>query len=215
MSAENENFESQEGQLSNISTEDIYTLDEVISDSDPYEYFGKVAITSGMKNLFHNAFVRLSGNSSDSILHLSKTTGGSNNYIMAGLGMLAKNQLARQGLYKNISDTEKFEVAKVAAFDGRDNPETYFWGEIAKQLEKEDLFKEYWENGVKAPDESNWLELFEGDVPVLIMFDELSDYFDYYAAQADDNKLNAIKLAFSNMLTASQKKKAVCIVIAD
>lgn len=90
-------------------------------------------------------------------------------------------------------------------------------GEIARQLQKEGLFREYWESGAKAPDEQAWLRLFEGDEPVLILLDEMPPYFHYYSTQVlgQGTIADVITRAFSNMLTAAQKKKNVCIVVSD
>lgn len=42
------------------------------------------------------------------------------------------------------------------AFNGRNHPNAFFWGEIAQQLGKPELFKEYWTGGPKAPDAHRW-----------------------------------------------------------
>ena len=102
-----------------------------------------------------------------------------------------------------------FNSAKIAAFNGRNNPHTYFWGEIARQLGKESLFKEYWESGAKAPDEQSWVNLFDGEEPILILLDEMPPYFHYYSTQilGHGTIADVVTRAFSNMLTAAQKRK--------
>ncbi|MGK5094175.1 DUF499 domain-containing protein [Deltaproteobacteria bacterium TL4] len=88
---------------------------------------------------------------------------------------------------------------------------------MARQLGKETLFREYWEAGAKAPDEQAWVQLFEGDAPILILLDEMPPYFHYYNTQSlgQGTVADVITRAFSNMLTAGQKKKNVCIVVSD
>ena len=104
-----------------------------------------------------------------------------------------------------------FNSAKIAAFNGRNNPHTYFWGEIARQLGKESLFKEYWESGAKAPDEQSWVNLFDGEEPILILLDEMPPYFHYYSTQilGHGTIADVVTRAFSNMLTAAQKEKCL------
>ena len=71
--------------------------------------------------------------------------------------------------------------------------------------------------GPKAPDEKDWLKLFEGDEPVLILLDELPPYFHYLDTQKVGNGTVAdiATRAFANLLTAAGKKKNVCIVASD
>jgi hypothetical protein len=110
-----------------------------------------------------------------------------------------------------------FDSANIAAFNGRNHPHAYFWGEIARQLGKESLFREYWESGTKAPDEQAWINLFDGDKPILILLDEMPPYFHYYSTQVlgQGTIADVVTRAFSNMLTAAQKKKNICIVVSD
>ena len=107
--------------------------------------------------------------------------------------------------------------ASIAAFNGRNNPDHFFWGEIANQLGKGDQFKAFWTSGPKAPDEKDWLKLFEGDEPILILLDEMPPYFHYLDTQKVGNGTVAdiATRAFANLLTAAGKKKNVCVVVSD
>ena len=107
--------------------------------------------------------------------------------------------------------------ANIAAFNGRNNPDHFFWGEIASQLGKGDQFKTFWTSGPKAPDERDWSKLFEGDQPVLILLDEMPPYFHYLDTQKVGNGTVAdiATRAFANLLTAAGKKKNVCVVVSD
>lgn len=195
----------------------IEQLDQIINETDGEDYFNKTFITEGMKTLLIKGIARLAGKSNDTVFHLKQAMGGGKTHLMVGFGLLAKNPQLRGKLVSTISYHSDFNKAEVAAFNGRNNPSRYLWGEIAKQLGKEPLFRQYWESGAKAPDESAWLELFSGSDPILILLDEMPPYFHYYSTQVLGNGTVAdvITRAFSNMLTAAHKKKNVCIVVSD
>ena len=195
----------------------IEQLDQIINDTNGLEYFNKTFITDGMKTLLTKGMSRLAGKSNDAVFHLKQAMGGGKTHLMVGFGLLAKDHALRSTLIGAMPYQADFGSAKIAAFNGRNNPPTYLWGEIARQLDKESLFREYWEAGAKAPDEQAWVQLFEGDEPILILLDEMPPYFHYYSTQVLGNGTVAdvITRAFSNMLTAAQKKKNVCIVVSD
>lgn len=195
----------------------VEKLDVDIQETDGREYFKKTFVTEGMQVLLTKGMARLSGKSSDSIFHLKQAMGGGKTHIMKGFGLLAKNLSLRGAVVGYIPYQDAFGTAKVAAFNGRNNPANYFWGYIAAQLGKEALFKEYWDSGAKAPDEEAWLKLFEGSDPILILLDEMPPYFQYYSTQTlgHGTVADVVTRAFSNMLTAAQKRDNVCIVVSD
>jgi hypothetical protein len=90
-------------------------------------------------------------------------------------------------------------------------------GEIAIQLGKANLFNEFWATGPKAPDESDWLKLFDDKDPILILLDEMPPYFHILDTQKVGNGTVAdiATRAFANMLTAAGKKSNVCVVVSD
>ena len=110
-----------------------------------------------------------------------------------------------------------FGEVKIAAFNGRERPGSYFWGEIAKQLGRGEQFRRFWEGGPDAPDERAWLELFKGGEPTLILLDELPPYFHYYGQQTvgTGTVADIVTNAFANLLTAAGKKSNVCVVVSD
>ncbi len=195
----------------------IEKLDQIIQDTDGNEYFGKTFITDGMRALLTKGMARLAAKSNDSVFHLKQAMGGGKTHLMVGFGLLAKDPALRNQKIGEIAHQNGFSAAKIAAFNGRNNPHTYFWGEIARQLGKETLFKQYWESGAKAPDENSWIKLFDGDEPILILLDEMPPYFHYYSTQVlgMGTVADVVTRAFSNMLTAASKKKNVCIVVSD
>ena len=200
----------------NVGTQ-IEKIDEIINGSNGAEFFNKTFITDGMKSLISRGYARLAGKSEDSIFHLKQAMGGGKTHLMIGFGYLAKNQELRKEKTPDILYHNSFTEAKIASFNGRNNPNTFFWGEIASQLGGEGIFKEFWEHGPKAPDEDAWLKLFSGDSPILILLDELPPYFHYYNTQAlgQGTIADVITRAFANLLTAAQKKNNVCVVISD
>jgi len=195
----------------------IERLDQIIYDTNGQEYFKKTFITDGMTTLLSKGMARLAGKSNDTVFHLKQAMGGGKTHLMVGFGLLAKDASLREAQIGSMPYQSGFDVAKIAAFNGRNNPSTYFWGEIARQLGKESLFKEYWESGAKAPDEQSWVNLFDGEEPILILLDEMPPYFHYYSTQVlgQGTIADVVTRAFSNMLTAAQKKKNVCIVVSD
>jgi hypothetical protein len=195
----------------------IEQLDLIIHRANGQDYFKKTFITDGMKILLSKGMARLAGRSNDTVFHLKQAMGGGKTHLMVGFGLLAGDSILRETQIGYMPYQSDFESAKIAAFNGRNNPQTYFWGEIARQLGKEALFREYWESGAKAPDEQSWINLFNGEEPILILLDEMPPYFHYYSTQVIGHGTIAdvVTRAFSNMLTAAQKKKNVCIVVSD
>jgi|TARA_B100002051_G_C16536764_1_gene535463 hypothetical protein len=104
--------------------------------------------------------------------------GGGKTHLMVGFGLLAKDPNLRQTQIGATPYQAEFGTSKIAAFNGRNNPHTYLWGELARQIKR---FREYWESGAKAPDEQAWVNLFDGDDPILILLDEMPPYFQYYS----------------------------------
>lgn len=195
----------------------IEQLDEIIRETNTAQYFEKTFITGGMRDLLEKGVARLAGKSNNSIFHLKQAMGGGKTHLMVGFGLLAKHAEDRAKLIGDIPHQDGFGNAKIAAFNGRNSPPQYFWGEIANQLGKDALFKPYWESGIKAPDENAWLSLFEGDEPVLILLDEMPPYFQYYATQplGQGTIADVVTRALACLLTAAQKKKNVCVVVSD
>jgi hypothetical protein len=190
----------------------IEQLDQVIKGQDTKAYFEKTFITGGMRELISRGVARLGGKSNDAVFHLKQAMGGGKTHLIVGFGLLAKDPAARASLIGDIPYQDAFKSTKIAAFNGRNRPAGYFWGEIAKQLEKPELFP-----STLDPDENDWLRLFEGDEPILILLDELPPYFHYYSTQQSGagTVADRITSVFSCLLTAAQKKKNVCVVVSD
>ena len=199
-------------------SDQIEQLDELIAaEGDGTAFFEKTHITQGMQDLVSEGIARLAGASSQAIFHLKQAMGGGKTHLLIGLGLLARHPSLRARHCAGISHSAAFDSAAIAAFNGRNNPDHFFWGEIANQLGKGDQFRGFWTGGPKAPDERDWLRLFDGDRPVLILLDEMPPYFHYLDTQKVGNGTVAdiATRAFANLLTAAGKKKNVCVVVSD
>jgi predicted AAA+ superfamily ATPase len=199
-------------------SDQIEQLDELINaEGNGVAFFEKTYITQGMRDLIDEGLTRLSGASTQAIFHLKQAMGGGKTHLLVGFGLLAKHSELRNIYCAGMSYTSAFDSADIAAFNGRNSPEHFFWGEIAEQLGKGEQFKSFWTSGPKAPDEKDWLQLFDGDRPMLILLDEMPPYFHYLDLQKVGNGTVAdiATRAFANMLTAAGKKKNVCVVVSD
>jgi hypothetical protein len=208
----------QENALSIKLSDQVERLDELIEvEGDGADFFKKTHITQGMQDLISEGIARLAGRSSQAVFHLKQAMGGGKTHLLVGFGLLARSAKLRKTYCGGMTYASVFGSAAIAAFNGRNNPDHFFWGEIANQLGKGDQFKTFWTGGPKAPDEKDWLKIFEGDRPVLILLDEMPPYFHYLDTQKVGNGTVAdiATRAFANLLTAAGKKKNVCVVVSD
>ncbi len=199
-------------------SDQIEQLDELITtEGDGSAFFEKTHITQGMQDLISEGLARLAGFSSQAIFHLKQSMGGGKTHLLVGFGLLAKHAGLRKKYCGGMLHASAFKTADIAAFNGRNNPDHFFWGEIANQLGKGEQFKAFWTGGPKAPDEKDWLKLFDGDRPILILLDEMPPYFHYLDTQKVGNGTVAdiATRAFANLLTAAGKKSNVCVVVSD
>ena len=199
-------------------SDQIEQLDELITaEGDGTQFFEKTYITQGMQDLISEGMARLAGVSTQGIFHLKQAMGGGKTHLLVGFGLLAKHPELRQQYCGGLPYAQAFEVADIAAFNGRNNPDHFFWGEIANQLGKGEQFKTFWTSGPKAPDERDWLKLFDGSTPILILLDEMPPYFHYLDTQKVGNGTVAdiATRAFANLITAAGKKRNVCVVVSD
>ncbi len=199
-------------------SDQVEQLDELITaEGNGAAFFEKTHITQGMQDLITEGIARLACASAQAIFHLKQAMGGGKTHLLVGFGLLARHPELRKTYCAGMPHASAFSSANIAAFNGRNNPEHFFWGEIANQLGKGGQFKAFWTGGPKAPDEKDWLTLFEGDQPVLVLLDEMPPYFHYLDTQKVGNGTVAdiATRAFANLLTAAGKKKNVCVVVSD
>ncbi len=199
-------------------SDQIEQLDELINaEGDGAAFFERTSITQGMQDLVTEGTARLAGVSKQAVFHLKQAMGGGKTHLLIGFGLLAKHPGLRKKYCGGDANAQMFDAAHVAAFNGRNSPPHFFWGEIAEQLDKGDVFQEFWASGPKAPDEKAWLKLFEGKVPILILLDEMPPYFEDLATRpiGAGTVADIATRAFANLLTAAGKKANVCVVISD
>ena len=199
-------------------SDQIEQLDALIAaEDDGRAFFERTHITEGMLDLLTEGIARLAGASTQAVFHLKQAMGGGKTHLLVGFGLLAKHPALRKEHFSGVSHSDAFDSAAIAAFNGRNSPDHFFWGEIADQLGKGDEFSRFWTSGPRAPDEQHWIKLLEGDQPVLILLDEMPPYFQYLSTQKVGNGTVAdiATRAFANLLTAASKKRNVCVVVSD
>lgn len=210
--------ELQPNALSVKLSDQVEQLDGLIAgEGDGAAFFEKTFITQGMQDLISEGTARLAGKSTQAVFHLKQAMGGGKTHLLVGFGLLAKHPGLRRTYCAGMTGASDFSRADIAAFNGRSTPDHFFWGEIAEQLGRGEQFARFWTGGPRAPDEKDWLQLFEGDKPVLILPDEMPPYFHILATQSVGNGTVAdiAVRAFANLLTAAGKKKNVCVVVSD
>jgi len=208
----------QDNALSIKLSDQIEQLDELIhAEGNGEAFFQKTHLTQGMQHLISEGLARLAGSSSQALFHLKQAMGGGKTHLLVGFGLLAKHPSLRRKWCGGIRQADAFEEARIAAFNGRNNPDHFFWGEIAHQLGQSEHFRAFWTGGPKAPDETDWLNLFEGTQPTLILLDEMPPYFHYLATQpvGTGTVADIATRAFANLLSAAGKKSNVCVVVSD
>lgn len=196
----------------------IENLADLINDAgDGKEFFSRNYVTHGMEQLFREGMLRLSGKSDQAVFELTQAMGGGKTHMMIALGLLAKHaHLRPEVLPTDLTERLDFGNARIAAFNGRNNPDNYIWGEIATQLGEEEKIKPHWINGPKSVDQQKWKEII-GDTPTLIMIDELPPYLDNASTQVygSGTLANMVVYSLSTLMSAALELPNCCIVIAN
>ena len=120
-------------------TEAIENLSDLINgEGDGRDFFARNYITQGMDALFREGLLRLAGFSDQAAFELAQAMGGGKTHLMVALGLLAKHPHLRSSvLPADLAERLDFGPARIAAFNGRNDPEHYLWGEIGEQLGKD------------------------------------------------------------------------------
>lgn len=196
----------------------IENLADLINDAgDGKAFFSRNYVTHGMEQLFREGMLRLSGKSDQAVFELTQAMGGGKTHMMIALGLLAKHaHLRPEVLPTDLTERLDFGNARIAAFNGRNNPDNYIWGEIATQLGEEEKIKPHWINGPKSVDQQKWKEII-GDTPTLIMIDELPPYLDNASTQVygSGTLANMVVYSLSTLMSAALELPNCCIVIAN
>ena len=134
--------------------------------------------TQGMAVLLKTAFERFKKKSQQKLIKLTQSMGGGKTHNMISLGLVAKHPEYRKEIIGNDYVDDGLGEVKVLAFSGREsNIPNGMWGLMAKQLGKEAEFRLLWEGGLRAPGESEWINMLKGS-PKLILLDELPPYLE-------------------------------------
>ena len=136
----------------------IENLADLINDAgDGSEFFSRNFVTHGMDQLFREGLLRLSGKSDQAVFELTQAMGGGKTHMMIALGLLARHpNLRKEVLSADLTSRIEFGHARIAAFNGRNNPDNFIWGEIATQLgAAEAVLGERAEGSRSAPVEGN------------------------------------------------------------
>lgn len=196
----------------------IENLADLINDAgDGREFFARSFVTHGMEQLFREGMLRLSSKSDQAVFELTQAMGGGKTHMMIALGLLARHpHLHNEVLPSELVGRIGFSHARIAAFNGRNNPENFIWGDIATQLGESEAIKPYWVNGPKAVDQKAWKEII-GDQPTLIMLDELPPYLDNASTRLIGEGTLATMVTYSlgTLMSAALELPNCCIVIAN
>jgi hypothetical protein len=115
-------------------TEAIENLSDLISgEGDGAEFFARNYVTQGMDTLFREGLLRLAGRSAQTAFELTQAMGGGKTHLMVALGLLAKHPHLRPSvLPAELAERLDFGPARIAAFNGRNDPDHYIRGEIGE-----------------------------------------------------------------------------------
>ena len=196
----------------------IENLADLINDAgEGSEFFSRNFVTHGMDQLFREGLLRLSGKSDQAVFELTQAMGGGKTHMMIALGLLARHShLRKEVLPADLASRIEFGQARIAAFNGRNNPDNFIWGEIATQLGAAEAIKPYWANGPKAVDQRQWKEII-GDKPTLILLDELPPYLDNASTQVfgQGTLANMVVYSVSSLMSAALELPNCAIVVAN
>jgi hypothetical protein len=196
----------------------IENLADLITDEgDGREFFARNYMTSGMEQLVREGMLRLSGQSDQAVFELNQAMGGGKTHLMIGLGLLARHEhLRTEQLPADLAERVEFSNARIAAFNGRNNPDNFVWGDIATQLGEAEAIKPYWADGPKSVDQAAWKKII-GDKPTLILLDELPPYLENASTRAvgDATLATMVTYSLSCLMSAALELPNCCIVIAN
>ncbi|MGM1051817.1 MAG: anti-phage-associated DUF499 domain-containing protein [Pseudomonadota bacterium] len=199
-------------------SEGIEHLSDLIDDEgDGRLFFERNYVTQGMEQLFTEGLLRLSGKSDQAVFELSQAMGGGKTHLMIALGLMAKHaHLRSEELSDTLSSQLDIPDVKLAAFNGRHNPDHYVWGEIATQLGKGTEIRGFWADGPRPVDENDWIKLI-GDAPTLIMLDELPPYLSMASTQTVGQGTLASLTTYTLgcLMSAALKLPRCAVVIAN
>ena len=156
----------------------VVRFDEITGDPEAgARFFETTYLTEGLETLLRQATRRLAGQSHDASFHLKQAMGGGKTHSITALSYLARHPELRARILPDLPEAKAFGQVRFAAFNGRERPNNFFWGQIVQQLDATECVSG---DAADAPDEAAWMRVFrKTDDPVLIVLDELPPYFEY------------------------------------
>src|SRR5260370_18798841 len=144
--------------------------------------------------------------------------GGGKTHNLIALGLLAMNPKLRASVMGDFYTPGPLGGVRVVSFTGRNTNTPYgLWGALANELNRQDVFKDYY-SPLMPPSESAWVELLRGE-PVLLLLDELPPYFEPMRAKTVGattlDELTTIALANLLAATANSRRPTPYLVITD
>ncbi len=186
---------------------------------DGEAFFEENYFTNGMHVLIDRALRHLNGNDAgSSVFHLSQAMGGGKTHSMIALGLLARDpELRIKVLGSDKNPAPYLGACRVVGFNGRNSDaKGGIWGDIARQLGKEEAFASYITPMLTAPGPTAWQELL-GDEPLVIFLDELPPYLQYAVTVpvGSGNLATVTTTALANLFVAVTEMTNVCLVLSD
>ena len=143
----------------------VHSIDD-LDRIDPRQFFAENFVTEGMRLLLTEAFKRLerrSENASGTFV-LSQSMGGGKTHNLLALGLLARNPSLRRPVMGECHDPGPLGAVQVLTFSGRKTYTPFgLWGELAEQLNRREVFKEFY-SPLVPPGGGDWVELLLGSV---------------------------------------------------
>lgn len=191
-------------------------LDLVNERIDAQDFFEENYVTQGMRTFLTESFKRLESTSgAQGIFRLSQSMGGGKTHNLIAFGLLCQHPELREKVMGDFHRVGYLEKVRVVAFSGRQTDVQHgIWGEIAKQLGKEDQFRHFMMN-LEAPGQEAWTQLLEGE-PIAIILDELPPYMEYALSRkvADSNLAVVTTAALANLFVAVADNRLSNVVLA-
>lgn len=192
-------------------------LDLVKGNIHATEFFAENYVTQGMRTFLAEGFKRLEGKSvgAQAIFRLSQSMGGGKTHNLIAFGLLCDKPELRDSVMGSFHKVTDLGKVRVVAFSGRQTDAPHgIWGEIAKQLGKEDQFEHYMKH-LEAPGQEAWIQLLEGE-PLAIILDELPPYMEYaHSRKVGDSNLAVVTTAaLANLFVAVADSKLPNVVLA-
>ena len=159
-------------------SDQIEQLDELINaEGDGTAFFEKTHITQGMQDLITEGIARLAGASSQAVFHLKQAMGGGKTHLLVGFGLLAKHPELRKTYCAGMPHASGFRQLPILPPSMAATTRPLLLGRDRQPARQGGSVQGVLDGGPKAPDEKDWLKLFDGDRPILILLDEMPPYF--------------------------------------